>query len=240
MNRGFHITGNMKRAVEAVANAPVRGAAITGDLARTSGLKGDYQALKGLLEPLSSRMPVALALGNHDDRANFLEAFPENPGTSGMVNRKHVLVIELAPVRLILLDSLLHVNKTEGLLGKAQRTWLDEYLRTSANLPTLLFLHHPLNDSDGALLDTDRFLSIVRPHRKVKAIFYGHSHQYRYDEDQGVHVVNIPATGYAFAPSEPVGWLRANFTGEGADLTLHAIGGNRELDGKTKSLAWRA
>ena len=152
---------------------------------------------------------------------------------------KHVLVIELAPVRLIMLDSLLYVNTTAGLLGKAQREWLGEYLRAASDLPTLLFLHHPLADNDGALLDTDRFLSIIRPHRKVKAVFYGHSHQYRYQEDQGMHIVNLPAVGYSFGPEEPVGWVRANFTREGADLTLHAVGGNRELDGKTKSLAWR-
>ncbi|HWQ52302.1 MAG TPA: metallophosphoesterase [Bryobacteraceae bacterium] len=240
-NRGFHLHDNMKRVLEGVAQSPVRGMVISGDLARTSGKPGDYRALRQFLEPTLSRMPVAMALGNHDDRANFLEVFAEHPGASAMVKGKHVLVIEAGPVRLIVLDSQIFVNRVPGLLGKAQRTWLDEYLRTSSNTPTLLFVHHNLEDNDGALLDSDRFLAVVRPHRKVKAVFYGHTHRYAMEQQaDGLHLINVPATAYTFDAAEPVGWLEAAFTGQGAELTLRAVGGNREKDGKTVAVRWRA
>jgi 3',5'-cyclic-AMP phosphodiesterase len=237
--RGFLPYENLRRVVAEVAKAPVAGVAICGDLARTEGLPGDYQSLRRLLEPLLGKLPLAMALGNHDDRANFLKAFDKHPGDSDMVKNKHVLVIEAPPVRFIVLDSLLYVNRVAGLLGRAQRLWLEEYLAASSDTPTMLLLHHTLTDEDGALLDTDRFLSIIRPHRKVKAVFYGHSHRYVYEERDGLHLVNLPATGYNFAQSEPVGWVQARFTAQGGDFTLRAFAGDRGGDGKTISLRWR-
>src|SRR2546422_5539601 len=49
--------------------------------------------------------------------------------------------------------------------------------------PTLLFVHHTLGDGDGELLDVQRLFELVRPQRKVKAIFYGHSHKYARSEE---------------------------------------------------------
>jgi hypothetical protein len=74
----------------------------------------------------------------------------------------------------------------------------------------------------------------------VKAIFYGHSHRYHFDTLDGVHLINLPATGYNFRDSEPVGWVEATLTGEGADLRLNAVAGNTAGHGKTRSVSWRA
>jgi 3',5'-cyclic AMP phosphodiesterase CpdA len=150
------------------------------------------------------------------------------------------LVVDQQPVRLILLDSLLYTNKVPGFLGRAQRDWLQKFLGASDECPTLIFVHHTLGDGDGELLDVERLLRIVRPQRKVKAIFYGHSHEYNFKEDEGLHLINLPAVGYNFADTEPVGWVDGIFTAKGAQLQLHAFGGNRSQDGSTKSLSWRA
>jgi 3',5'-cyclic AMP phosphodiesterase CpdA len=213
---------------------------ISGDLARTSGEAPDYEKLRQLLEPVSNRMPIVMGLGNHDHRANFLGVFAKHSGEIQGVKGKHVSVMTAGPARFVMLDSLLFVNTTPGLLGKAQRTWLDEFLKASDDTPTLLVVHHTLNDGDGALLDTDRFFQIIRPHRKVKAVLFGHSHVYAYDDLDGIHLINLPAVGYNFAETQPVGWVEGVFQKGGADLTLHAIAGNTAENGKTKSLRWRA
>ena len=238
--RGFHMHGNLRRTLAQVADTGPAGALITGDLAFNRGEPEDYQALREILTPVSQNMPVAMALGNHDHRANFLQAFAQNPGESAKVANKHVLVISSGPVRLVLLDSLMMVNQVAGLLGKAQRDWLDSWLRAAGETPVLLFVHHTLTDGDGALLDSDRFLNLIKPHRNVKAVFYGHSHAYAYSEFEGIHLVNLPAVGYHFNAAEPVGWVDARFAKDGADLTLRAIAGNTTQDGKSKSLRWRA
>lgn len=238
-NRGFRPTENLQQVVTQVRGAGVAGSLINGDLARLDGQAADYAHVQTLLEPLTAASPLALTLGNHDDRDHFLQAFTEHRGETQDVRGKYVLVVEDGPVRFILLDSLFIVNMSPGLLGQAQRRWLESYLAAASDMPTVVFVHHTLNDSDGALLDADRMLRILSAHPMVKAVFYGHSHVYNYDMLDGMHLINQPAVGYNFADNQPVGWLEATFHADGAELTLHAIGGNIAEDGVTKSISWR-
>lgn len=238
--RGFKPFDNLSRIVPDIIRFAPDGVVISGDLAREEGLASDYLALKTLLEPLAGRAPVALALGNHDDRDNFIAAFAlQAAGERADVNQKCVSIVSPSVVRLILLDSLAFPHYVAGLLGKQQREWLDTYLTAPSTIPTLLFVHHTLDDGDQALLDFEKLLSIAQKHRQVKAIFYGHSHIYKSDTVQGLHLVNLPAVGYNFRDSAPVGWVQAVFTPEGAQLTLQAIGGDTSEHGKTRSFAWR-
>jgi 3',5'-cyclic AMP phosphodiesterase CpdA len=238
--RGFRPYDNLRRVVGEVGEWKPDTLFFNGDLARLEGLPGDYQLFQKTIEPLSG-IPAGLTLGNHDDRKNFFAAFgTPASGQPQPVQEKHVLVIEQNGLRVVLLDSLYLVNQAAGLLGKDQRAWLDAYLRTSNLATTIIFVHHTLDDGDGSLLDAERFLRIVSKYRTVKAVFYGHSHRYAYDTMEGMHLVNLPAVGYNFLDGEPVGWVQANVSGEGVELTLRVIGGNREGHDKTRSLAWRA
>lgn len=238
--RGFFPQENLRKIVPGVVESKPDAVLIDGDLARLEGLAADYDTLKRLLEPVIKTTPVALTLGNHDNRTTFQSSFAGSIyGTPHSVKDRSMLVIERAPVRVILLDSLFMTNQVPGLLGKAQRTWLESYLAQAKPMPTLVFVHHTLSDDDGALLDAQYFLPIIKKSRLVKAVFYGHSHVYAQDKMDDVHLINLPAVGYNFNDSQPVGWVDATFTAEGAELTLHAIGGNRAADLKTVSLHWR-
>lgn len=239
--RGFQPVENLKKVVPGVLKYAPEAVVIDGDLARDVGLPSDYANFKSLLEPLTAQCPVGMALGNHDDRGNFLAAVANiASGERSPLQQKHVVILERPPVRLILLDSLAFPHHTSGLLGKSQRIWLDDYLASAKKTPTLLFVHHTLDDGDGSLLDFQPFLAIAARHRVVKAIFYGHSHAYKFDTMDGVHLVNLPATGYNFKDSEPVGWVQATFSAAGAELTLQAIAGNTSGHGKTTSIKWRS
>lgn len=236
--RGFRPVENLKQVVPQVTQAAPDFALIDGDAARLTGENGDYRALRELLSPIAARLPVCIGLGNHDNRVNFFRALPPSERQESAVNGKHVVVIEQAGMRFIVLDSLLYVNKVAGLLGKAQRTWLAEYLETADDRPTALFVHHTLGDGDTDLLDVDRLFRIIEPHRQVKAIFYGHSHRYAVDRRDHVQLVNLPAVGYNFNDREPVGWVDARFSRSGVAMTLHAIGGNEDEDGETRVVEW--
>lgn len=238
--RGFYPHRNLQKVVGQIAGDRPDGTVITGDLARLEGLVGDYENARQLLAPIMKERPVCVALGNHDNRDNFISVF-DNPGGKRLpVNGKHVVAVDVGPARFLVMDSLLFVNKTPGLLGKAQRLWLAEHLRSSDDKPTILFFHHPLEDSDGDLLDAPRLLEIVGPMSKVKAIVYGHSHVYGITEQQGIAMINLPATGYNFNDAQPIGWVDAVITGQGCELTLRAVGGNTGISGKTEKLRWRS
>jgi 3',5'-cyclic-AMP phosphodiesterase len=236
--RGFRPVENLETIVPEVIQYEPHGVIIDGDAARLAGELDDYHVLKRLIEPLTGVAPVSVALGNHDHRDHFLKVFEPAPGPRQPVAGQHVLVLEWPTTRLIVLDSLLYVNRTAGLLGRAQRAWLNEYLPACDNRPTILVVHHTLGDGDGDLLDADRMFQIIRPHPKVKAIFYGHSHRYDVTRDGALHLVNLPAVGYNFRDDQPVGWIEGRFTRAGVELTLRACGGHTGGDGKTTSILW--
>lgn len=237
--RGFYPYQNLQKVVPEIISASPDGVVIAGDLARLTGETGDYTNLKKLLNPVAEKTPVFMALGNHDNRDNFLKVFDETPGEKPVVKGKHVTVVKMASARLIMLDSLLYVNKVPGLLGKEQRQWLEKYLKESDETPTILCFHHTLSDGDGDLLDVPRLFSMIAPIRKVKAIVYGHSHVYGYSEFEGIHLINLPAVGYNFSDSDPVGWVEAHIGSRGGDFVLHAVAGNKDSDGSITKLAWR-
>jgi len=237
--RGFYPYQNLQKIVPGIASASLEGVTITGDLARLTGELGDYANLKKLLSSLAEKTPVFMALGNHDNRDNFLKVFTENPGEKQSVKGKHVVVVDKAPARLILLDSLLYANKVPGLLGKAQRQWLGSYLNQCDDRPTLLCFHHTLGDGDGDLLDVPRLFRMIKPIQKVKALVFGHSHAYGFSQFEGIHLINLPAIGYNFNDAQPVGWVEAHLRNQGGDFVLHAAGGNKDLDGHATQLTWR-
>jgi 3',5'-cyclic AMP phosphodiesterase CpdA len=237
--RGFYPYQNLQKVVPEIISASPDGVFIAGDLARLTGESGDYVNLKKLLNPIAEKKPVFMALGNHDNRENFLKVFNETPGEKPAIKSKHVTVVKKATIRMIMLDSLLYVNKVPGLLGKAQRQWLENYLKESDETPTILCFHHTLSDGDGDLLDVPRLFSMIAPIRKVKAIVYGHSHVYGYSEFEGIHLINLPAVGYNFSDSAPVGWVQAQIGNGGGNFVLHAVAGNNDSDGGITKLAWR-
>jgi len=237
-HRGMSPWENLRVAAAQVVAARPEGVVICGDVARLEGRVEDYQELKVLLAPVAAVAPVYVALGNHDDRGHFREVFTGPPGVLAPLDGKHVTVIEHEAVRVVVLDSLLYVNQVAGLLGKAQRAWLESYLPTVADRPAVVFVHHPPTEEDGDLLDADRLLAILRANGHVKAIFHGHAHVWALGRRDRLHVVGLPALGYNFSDTQPVGWVEARFRPDGVSLTLRAVAGNRADDGKTSFLEW--
>jgi 3',5'-cyclic AMP phosphodiesterase CpdA len=237
--RGFYPYRNLEKVVPDLVSNSLDGVLIAGDLARLTGQPGDYANLRQLLNPLAEKMWGYMALGNHDNRENFFKVFYDIFRDKPDLKGKHVTVIKMASTRVIMLDSLLYTNKVPGLLGKAQRQWLEDFLKECDETPTILCFHHTLSDGDGDLLDVPRLFSMIAPIRKVKAIVYGHSHVYGFSEFEGIHLINLPAVGYNFSDSDPVGWVQARLTNRGGDFVLHAIAGNKDMDGSVTKLAWR-
>jgi 3',5'-cyclic AMP phosphodiesterase CpdA len=236
--RGFNPWKNLTGILPAVASSGAEGMILCGDVARLEGKTADYAEVRALFEPVAARMPVYLALGNHDDRANFRTVFAPGPGPDRAVADRHILVVEHNVARIVILDSLLHINKTPGLLGRNQREWLSSYVGTHRDRPLVIFVHHTLGDRDGDLLDADRLFALLRPHRHVKAIFFGHSHVWEVREQDRLKLINLPAVAYNFADKDPLGWVDGRFSRRGVDLTLHAFAGNRAADGGTVHVDW--
>ncbi len=237
--RGFRPYDNLLEASNQVLASDAEFALLCGDAARLDGKKEDYDQLKKLLEPITRKMKMEIALGNHDDRANFWKVFSDRPIDKTLAGKKHVSVADLGTQRWIVLDSLMYVDKTPGFLGLEQRDWLDRFLGSDSVRPVVLMVHHTLGQRDGDLLDTERLLAIAKKHSHVKAIVFGHSHQWRIEQSEQLWLINLPALGYNFADDQPIGWVKAELRQDALLLTLSAIGGNTAEHGKTHTLGWR-
>lgn len=204
-----------------------------GDLARTSGERGDYLQWQRLFAPLTADRPTILMPGNHDRRERMVAQFASHPMPR---TERIVSVVETPTLRLIALDSLYRHDVVPGLLGEAQRWWLESFLDESDKRSTLILVHHHLGDDDKSLLDGDRLLNIVQPRPQVKALLTAHQHVYRHQIVDGLHRLAAPALGMPFAPEERLGWLEAHCDGEGAALRFRALDGAADPELR---LQWR-
>jgi predicted phosphodiesterase len=80
---------------------------------------------------------------------------------------------------------------------------------------------------------------VVAARRRVKALVFGHTHTWKLDRRDGVHLINLPAVAYPFAESEPTGWVDAELRGGGIALTLRAFDPRHAAHGKVHELTWR-
>ena len=238
--RGFSPHNNLKQALAQVQKTSFDAMLINGDLARAEGKPDDYEVLNGYLEPLTQRMPLAITLGNHDDRKNARSSFAVLNGEAQLIEKKFVTVIDGGAAEFILLDSLMVTNIAAGQLGESQREWLRDYLKKQSGKPVTVIVHHnPDPKDDNGLVDAALLLDIVSPSANVKAVIFGHTHAWQHEQHHGLHLVNIPAVGYNFKDSEPVGWIDASFSAKEGRLKLNALAGNTTRNGEVLTLKWR-
>ena len=213
---------------------------ILGDLAWRHALPEDYARVASLITPVADRMPLCLTLGNHDQREQVLAAFsPAPPASDNDTPAKLITVVEHPPVRFVILDSLFHNGVVGGLLGFEQRAWLRRLLEETPPVPTILAMHHALDDNDKSLFDAEQLVRLVLGFQQVKAILHGHWHAFKHQVIEGIHVVQLPAVGLPLAEGIPVGWLEAVFSADGGQLTMHGIDGDSPPCPGELTLQWR-
>src|SRR5437867_2994612 len=125
---------------------------INGDCAFHEGLPGDYMTLVEGLAPLrAAKFPIHLALGNHDDRANFWEVLPADEARKNDLDDHHALFVAAERANFFILDSLKITDKVSGILGQKQLDWLAAALDAHSEKPAIVFVHH--NPDEKGKLD---------------------------------------------------------------------------------------
>jgi predicted phosphodiesterase len=246
-NKGVKMAENFRRVTDEIVAREVKPAAtlVNGDCAYLHGLKEDYQQFARLLEPLrKDGPPLFLSMGNHDDREKFADVLtefrPEHPPVTG----RFVSVIAGERANWFLLDSLRKTNDTPGELGTAQCAWLAKALDARADKPAIVVCHHnPTFDAahlNGGLIDTPALFDVLRKRKQVKALVFGHTHDWHIGEQDGIHLINLPPTAYLFAAGRPNGWVSAQLHEDGMTLELHPLDTNHPEGNKPRDLKWRA
>ncbi len=216
------------------------GVILAGDTVYLEGHAADYAMFRQLIQPIrEAGIPLHVALGNHDHRANFRAAFADLAPPHPPVFEHHVAVVETPRANWFLLDSLDKTNVTPGLLGKPQLDWLAGALDARPGKPAMLLAHHDLGTPQG-LRDTDALLAVAAGRKQVQAYFYGHTHAWHVGKQGAVRLVNVPATAWLFDPRQPRGWLDVRFGDRGATLALSALDKKHPKHAERVELAWQA
>ncbi len=243
--RGINMTDHFTQVGRELLGAPRRPAGVfsTGDCAYNSGASGDYTVLSELLAPLrADGMPIHLALGNHDSRERFWEAFPNEKTARGVVEERQTSLVATPRANWFMLDSLEITQATPGLLGAAQLEWLTQALDRNRVKPALVLVHHnPGLDGGGdGLKDAAALLEILRPRRQAKGLIFGHTHRWKVEQDpSGLHLINLPAVAYVFQKGEPSGWVQATLERKAMRLELRSLDPAHPAHGQVLRLAWR-
>lgn len=224
---------------------PVRPAAVmvTGDLAFLMGRPGDYATFSEAIAPVRPLAPLHLMFGNHDEREHFWAAFPADAAAQKDTLQRQAAVLPAERANWFMLDSLDHTDRTPGELGPEQLAWLGRELDARPDKPAIVLVHHnpQFKNHTTGLKDTAELMKILAPRRQAKAIIYGHTHNWHFEEDDesGIHLINLPPTSYPFLPGKPAGWVRVALAANSADFELRALNPKQSDHGKIHTLKWR-
>ncbi len=170
-----------------------------GDLAYLVGLPHEYARLSEVVAPLEKAgINLTMAMGNHDRRGTFKEAFPKLAAKTKLEGR-YVFIVETPRADIIVLDSLQEDPSqpngiVAGKLNDEQKEWLKQTL-ANYKKPVFVTAHHPIHETavNQILLDSPTCCGYI----------HGHDHVWRpgwfkrnYSVRDLVRTLCLPSTGH--------------------------------------------
>jgi hypothetical protein len=137
-------------------------------------------------------------MGNHDNRKNFADAFPEYAAKSVFKDR-FTYIVQTTYADIIVLDSLQQSKDpstwiTPGALNDEQKEWLASTL-AGYTKPVFVSAHHPINE---VAID-----DILHKSPTCCGYIYGHDHRWRldwihdgYSKRRLIRTLCMPSTGH--------------------------------------------
>src|SRR5690349_20172161 len=105
-------------------------------------------------------------------------------------------------------------------------------------------MHHnpmaPDAPKKTGLLDTEELLATLLPRRHVKALFFGHTHTWKLEQRDCLHLINLPAVAYVFGKEAFSGWTNCQLRDNGMSLELQTHDTTRAENAKVTEFEWRA
>lgn len=170
-----------------------------GDNAYLTGQPREYEGLKSIIAPIEEAgINLILAMGNHDRRDEFRQAFP-GLASKSLMNDRYVFVVKTPKADIIVLDSLQQGEDnttwiTPGKLNDEQKEWLKNTL-ASYTKPVFVSSHHPISET--------QISSILVGSPTCCGYIHGHDHRWRLDwfkESYGstrmIRTLCLPSTGH--------------------------------------------
>ncbi len=205
----LHLFADASRALRGVQTLPALRAtlaAAAGDIAACDAIlatgdlvqddPGGYVHVRAELSALGK--PVLCIPGNHDDLPAMHAALSAPPFQLGGIH-------DFGAWRVVMLDSTI-AGETGGALSEPTLQQLHDALRGAPDRPALVCLHHHPVPMKSRWLDTvglanaGDFFEVLRRHRQVRAVLFGHVHQALDEVRDGLRLIATPSTCSQFKP----------------------------------------
>jgi Icc protein len=167
---------------------------VTGDIADNGDDADSYARFADAISGLP--FPVYAAMGNHDSRAAFLAAFPDQPAADGFIQYE----IDDQAIRILVLDTL-ETGRHGGGFCETRAAWLSARLDEAPDRPTLIVLHHPPIATGLSWMTENpeadwvlRLRAVVEARTNIVAMVSGHLHRPIVTRWAGTMLAVCPAT----------------------------------------------
>lgn len=168
----------------------------TGDIAH-NGKPEEYALAAGALRQL--KVPLSVLPGNRDDRDAFRAAFADLVPAN--CHERFVQYVLRTPENALIMLDTVSADSNMGRLCPARLAHFEDLLRASADVPAVIFMHHPtfeitaskypLQFEDAGNAQT--FAEIVARHPNVRSIHCGHSHRLATGKVADVDAATVPS-----------------------------------------------
>lgn len=193
VNTAYYFEAVLSQALR--QHAGIEGILLTGDLAQTP-CDASYGYIRETLQALA--LPVMCLPGNHDDWGLMQQHFSGQwLSTAKQWRWQHW--------QLLCVNSQIP-GSAGGAVAADELAWLAGCLRDTADVPTLIAVHHNCFPTHSQWLDTMQisnsaaFLDLVSQQPQVKLICCGHVHQAIDSQHNGIALYATPATCFQFTP----------------------------------------
>ena len=195
---GVDSQANLGAIVSIISQKNYEALLISGDLAHNGTLES-YQTLQKILDPIETEIYVLP--GNHDNLSNLSQVF----------NKSYLCNFTIDCWEVITIDSV-QVGKVSGRLIDEQLYSLSQEISSSSAKYIVLCLHHPPVsmqsdwDDEMSLENPEDLFAVIDQYDNIKAVLWGHAHQYSEFNRNGVKLFSCPSTALQFNGSSNIGY----------------------------------
>ena len=193
VQQGYGIYSALAKNIGRIDPAPAA-AFCCGDIMLRGCNEAEWVNFHRYSEPITDRMPLYIARGNHEGNDLVSESvFAKETGSRGNIFYKTVRQDSLL---FIILDTDI-LGEENGILG-IQLQWLETMLTIAASDKTVryvfLFMHKPLFPQGihraSPLINADDLHALFLQYPKIRAVFAGHDHLFnRYEKDGLIYII---------------------------------------------------
>ena len=211
---GVDTVAMMQKMVSHIGKNHVDGLIATGDLVHTPSVD-NYQILLDFFDNQLGKQieNIVVIPGNHDDKSALKHC----------LTHYHQPYFDLENWRIIFIDSVVE-NTIAGTITPEELKRLTKQLDQSSQSHIMLALHHPIVsmqsswDDSLSLNNAKALFDVIAPYANIKAITWGHSHEYKVFNKNNIKLYSCPSAVKQFNQTTPY---------QGAYLSFKLFGDGR-------------